>query len=85
MVEPGFEDGRRLAGVLGRSEDDNGVGGRGFVTAGLPADTPVEPPFERDKGREASQQNPIDPGRTVQPRNSFNSSSVTGPGRRIRT
>ena len=27
VVEPGFEDGRRLAGVLGRAEDDDGIGG----------------------------------------------------------
>ena len=41
MVEPGFEDGRRLAGILRRPENDDGAGGRGFVTAGLPADTAV--------------------------------------------
>jgi len=43
VVETGVEDGRGMAGVLGRSEDGDGVGGLGFVVAGDGVDLTVEP------------------------------------------
>jgi hypothetical protein len=43
MVEAGVKDGRWVAGVLGRTEDGDGVGGLGLVMAGNCGDLLIDP------------------------------------------
>ncbi len=57
VVEAGVEDGRGAAGVLGCSEDGDGVGGLGLVLVGYVVDLLVDPdePGEGDQQEKAEE------------------------------